>query len=145
LDFQSLLQPICEWQKQSEDNHSTISYVFHRWALIHTHLNNLSNSANIFADSIREYIRLDINQPWKQRIKRQLSPIHTLAYFLNPENLKTELLPTYQDEIYQLMKDRLPKDQDTAMIFQEFLQFRDRQGIFNPDYKAWDFKEPKAF
>jgi len=48
----SLLEPLHEAQKMSEDNHSTLSYVFKRWKDIELHLSTVANSSSFFAHDL---------------------------------------------------------------------------------------------
>jgi hypothetical protein len=145
--LESLLQiirPISESQKMSESSSASVAYVFERWLKTVSHLNNVVNSSNHFADAIQRYkfdpawvptrghtpghFREDKKSLEALRLDQQLTPIHVLAYFLVPDNYEQILLPKYRDQIYEAIKQYCPNYDE---CFNQFLRFREHSGEFH--------------
>jgi hypothetical protein len=129
-------------QKMSEDNKSTLAYVFERWANIQTHLSKFANSGSSFAHDLKQFMAHEDGKLWKARRDRQVMPIHVAAFFLQPHNFDAYITQHSQDQIYNILRQHIP---DHEKALRQFLQFRDRRGPFNTGNQAWKFKDPSLF
>jgi hypothetical protein len=88
-------------QLMSESSHSTLEKVFTRWRDLMNHLHKQSQPGeSLFQEEVLAYIELrGTRAGFTRRIKRQLQPIHILAYILHPEHREDwdeAFLPQYK-------------------------------------------------
>jgi hypothetical protein len=91
LDLLDVLEPIHKLQVMSEDNRATLNYVFERWTAIQSKLLTIARSNNCFAKDIEAFIAHEQGKLWKARLDRQLTSLHTAAYFLQPQAFDTPM------------------------------------------------------
>ena len=123
-----------ELQRTSEDNKATLSYVFERWQKISSYLYTFANSCSSFADDINRFIIHKEKMPWKARFDRQITPLHVAAYYLQPQHFNSDILPTLQDQILDLLKAYIP---DFSTAYKQFFDFRLQRNAFQPSSRSW--------
>jgi hypothetical protein len=139
-----LLRPIHEVQRASESNRATLAFVFERWLTIQSHLSTFAQVGEHFGPLVKEFVELGVGT-WRQRLERQMSPLHLTAFFLQPKNYDAALLESKEREILTLFKSILP-DKDYKMAVKQFYAFRERTAEFNLSRPIWDFTdEPLLF
>src|SRR5438045_1556761 len=113
-----ILQPIHEKQKRSEDNRATLGYVAQWWSEVYIHLNTISQGPNSFAADIQSFLNISNGKAWKERVDRQLTWLHTAAFFLWPSNYSVPISDKQQDQILDLFMQYIPEQYSTA--FKQF-------------------------
>ncbi len=81
-----VLEPIYTAQKMAESTHSSLQHIWPRWIEINAHLTRISMPAtNSWSHEVRAY--LDRGKAgFKERMAKQVLPIHKVAYILHPLN-----------------------------------------------------------
>jgi len=142
-DLLLILEPLHTLQIMSEDNCATLSYVYGRWATIYTKLSAISESSNTFALDLKDFIADSAGTPWKERFTRQLTPIHTAAFFLHPKNWDHKMS---KHELQQIIHTFNKHTTSSKTALQQFFDFRYHRGSFYPTSHAWTYKnKPKLF
>jgi hypothetical protein len=135
-----LLQLLHKAQVISEDNKSTLAYIYLQWIKITAHLQKIADSSSSFAAPIKSFLEDNNSKSWNTRINRQVTGLHTAAYYLQPCNIDKLINQGQQDQIRKLFKQYF-SNYDT--IFRSFLDFRNRCGIFHPGSEAWSMTEDR--
>jgi hypothetical protein len=142
-DLLLILEPLHTLQKMSEDNRASLSFVYERWTTIHTKLSTIAASTNSFAPEIKSFMTEQDGKLWKDRFNRQLTPLHTTAFFLNPKNFDYKMDEQIQKQIINTFNRFIPA---SHIALQHFYDFRRRRGAFYPTSQAWSFQgNPKLF
>ena len=127
----------------SEDNCATLNYVFERWMAIQTKLSAITKSGNCFAKDIEAFMIHEQGKPWKERLDRQLTSLHTAAYFLQPQTFDASMTEKSQEEIYKAFKQYILLKHEEAL--KQFYDFCRQRGAFYPGNRAWTFQDPALF
>jgi hypothetical protein len=133
-----LLHPINEKQKMSEDNRATLATVAQDWAEIQYHLEQKANSTSFYAGDITDFlgeVGEDRGSAWEQRVNRQISDIHIVAYFLRPQNYDKPITDYHQDRIREVFQQYIT---DWLSAYKLFFNFREQRGLFSVASKVWE-------
>jgi len=120
----------------SESNKSTISDIFKRWTAIDCHLIEMANSPRFFADDLHEYLTYRPDKIcWESRYKRQVQPIHQIAYYLKPQHTKYAIDENTMKQILDFFQEYLPDD---TQVVKHFLDFQSHRNIFDDGSLGWE-------
>ena len=131
-DLIPIMRPIHEVQKMSEANNATFDQVYSRWLNLQNHINR-SAAFSRFERDLHEYLALKL----RQRLNKQLSPVHRAAHYLHPANIKKPLDILKQGEILASLRAH-SRISEHAKVENEFYDFRERQNNFSPVQGAWE-------
>ena len=92
--LQDLLSPIDEAIKMSESDHSCICYVVMRWKNILKELTNVIKSGHQ-SETQKALLLAKVQLVFFTRFKTQTSPIHYLAYLINPMTMPDNSIPDF--------------------------------------------------
>ena len=152
-DLKTLLEPIHDVQVQSEDDHAHLGFVLSRWYGIRAHLRSLSNNPSYRlrdrAESIFHPYRKVINNVsilkkpvWQSQFKRQIKPIHHVAYHLDPVNRTEGLDNNTQALIFTFLNHfAVGTNDEKAQMRSHFLAFKNRRAPFLANHYSWDDKD----
>lgn len=130
-DILCLLQPICQQQKISESDDSTLQMVYPRWLSIETHLTSQIPHSR-FGPALRDYLQ----DQFHSRREIYVTSLHKAAYFLHPLNSGKALDPIDRAEVLAFLKKSTPESQQ-SLVGKSFDNFRARELEFDrPDLWA---------
>jgi Protein of unknown function (DUF 659)/hAT family C-terminal dimerisation region len=152
-----LLEPLNTAIKMSESDKSNLGHIMDRWAGI---LKNLKRGQLDFPDleefledhPIDDLIEDPIEDPTKQkrtfftRFKRQVLPIHTAAYYLNPLNRNQPMTAENQTKVFDFFKQYSESSEDAKTLRVEFLQYQNGIFPFEQGRACWEHTDdPRMF
>jgi hypothetical protein len=133
--IRELLQPIDEILRMSESSKSHLGHVFSRWMDILKHLKR----------KISDIPELDeftsASGTFATRYKRQVSPIHILAFYLVPNHHHTPLSAEHENIIYEFIKQYTTSDEELRTFLVEFQAFRSQRTPFGRERICWKLTE----
>jgi hypothetical protein len=127
-----IFQPLHIMQKASEASNAGIMEVAERWCKLQKLMPEKARFTG-FSQEINEYFTGD---GFKSRERRQILPIHRVAYFLNPTTINEDLGP-YTHDIRPILEAQKSRDGKVS-AWKEFLFFRQQDDVF---WKASCWKE----
>jgi hypothetical protein len=131
FELLTLLRPLHIAQKASEANNVNIMGVVDRWIGIESHLLSHVKTSS-FCQELEHYLSA---AGWRNRIEKQLTPLHWLAYFLDHRRLDKVLLGDRKHRVHVLLKGLSPE----GKLLRDFLLFRHKRGAFSTaDYAEED-------
>src|SRR5579859_7549458 len=93
--LREILQPIDEALRMSESNQAYLEKVLDRWAMIHTHLNQMKTDFPVLSEFLKT------NGVFSSRYHRRVLPIHIVAFFLPPYHRTTAMDASSEARIYE--------------------------------------------
>jgi hypothetical protein len=94
---------------------------------------------SLFQEEVLAYIELRENRGgFTRRIKRQLQPIHILAYILHPEHRADwdeAFLPQYKNAVIEFLEDYA--GEDTDKVLEHFFAYLHQTGPFQAMNACW--------
>ena len=143
-----ILKPIDEKLKMSESSKSHLGHVMNRWNDIVDHLHRKAMAIPELIDFL-EQSDDDITGTkgaFHRRYNRQVTTIHTVAYFLMPENRQVQIPVVYERPIYNFFRQYTNSQTEYETICEEFQAFRSQQAPFESIHVCWDhIQKPKVF
>lgn len=138
-----VLEPIHTAQKMAESTHSFLQHIWPRWIDIKAHLNAIALPAvNSWSYEIKAY--LDRGKcGFKERIAKQLLPIHKVAYIVHPSN------HSQWSHFNGINKSQVTEFLDTytgTTVLEQFYDYLDEKEAFHTSKKIWTKTDnPKLF
>jgi hypothetical protein len=126
-----IIQPIHEAQKMSESNHATLRKVLPRWQNLRKELLEMISLVPELKDFIISSDP-DLLSPFDSRQNIQTLPIHIVAYFLDPQNLKIVIEDKHRDVFFKWLNTHIPLI-NQAKTQGAFFAFRTQKDGFNPN------------
>jgi hypothetical protein len=126
-----IIQPIHEAQKMSESNHATLGKVLPRWQNLQKELLEMIGLVPELEDFIISSDP-DFLSPFDSRQNIQTLPIHIVAYFLDPQNLKVVMEDKHRDVFFKWLDTHIPLI-NQAKTRGAFFAFRTQKDGFNPN------------
>ena len=146
--LREILKPIDEKLKMSESSKSHLGHVMNRWNDIVDHLHRKATAIPELIDFL-EQSDDDITGTkgaFHRRYNRQVTTIHTVAYFLMPENRQVQIPVVYERPIYNFFRQYTNSQTEYETICEEFQAFRSQQAPFESIRVCWDhIQKPKVF
>ena len=118
--LRELLESIDEQLKMSESSKGHLGQVLQRWIEMLKHL----KCKEIDISELTEFVKAD--GIFGKRFKRQVVPIHILAYYLRPDNVNIPMTAEHEIICFKFLEKFLPNTQDLHMAWVEFQQFREQ-------------------
>lgn len=128
-----LLEPIDEQLKMSESSKGHLGQVLQRWIEILKHL----KSKEMDIPELTEFVKED--GIFAKRFKRQVIPIHILAYYLRPDNIDIPMTAEHEMICFKFLEKFLPNTQDLHTAWAELQQFRGQIAPFIKSRPCWIF------
>jgi hypothetical protein len=120
-----ILLPINEAQIMSESSKGNLSQVYERWGKIRDHL------------ALQEQATSLLNE-YDDRVEKQTSDIHLLAFHLNPANVDASYSKDGDiDRIATFMKDHAPTFEAYQAMKLQFVQYKGRRREFASEH-LWE-------
>src|SRR4030095_3554064 len=137
--LRELLEPINEKLKMSESSKGHLGHVLQRWIEILRHLKLKETAISELVDFNKE------NGTFVKRFKRQVAPIHILAYYLRPGNIKTPITAEHEMICFKFIERFISDPEDFQTAWAEFQQFRGQVAPFDRNRPAWGFIDKPHF
>lgn len=138
--LQELLKPLDEAITMSESNKAHLGKVVPRWASILSHLNTMKDD---FPD-LQQF--LSPEGEFFTRFKRQVGPLHRIAFYLDPINNKTPIDAECETQIYQFFRDFSATEWEADALMDEFADYRLDQNGYETTRYCWKWKNsPRDF
>jgi hAT family C-terminal dimerisation region len=139
-DILNIITPIVDEIIKAEGDQSSISQVIPRWTRVWLHLELIASSSPT----------VNWSELWNKllrRRQRQLTPLHSLAYWMTPATITSGeyMLPALLDSCLNTLARYIePHDLHTAQ--KTFLSYKNRTGNFAEGTRGWQFVEdPETF
>lgn len=142
-EMKPLIYGIHERQIQSESDNAHIGNVWNRWLEIESHTRKQLQQFKATTPPVdTKGNAVDLLKMIAKRRKIQLEPIHLIAYFLDPTNLKVPYPGT--DEINDILFffDKYGDVDGKAKI--QFAEYRTMQNHFSSLSRLWEFSKSPA-
>jgi hypothetical protein len=136
-DLCDIFAPLHAMQKASESTNANIMEVAERWLQLQKIMTQKAMTSDLFPE-INDYFT---GNSFKQRQKKQILPIHRVAYYLNPKRIYEDIDPIYQKDIRSLLEAQKAKN-GNINAWREFLAFRQQDDVF---YNASCWKESNIY
>jgi hypothetical protein len=130
-----LLKPLDEAITMSESNKAHLGMVIGRWNNILKHLTKMKNDFPILEDFLVP------EGPFITRFKRQIEPIHHVAYFLDPTNIGLNLPANTEKEILQFFREYVSTEGEAEELMMEFADFRCQMDDYAPTRWCWKMQD----
>jgi len=130
--MRELLEPIDEHLKMSESSKGHLGLVLDRWIDILKHLKRRIKDIPELEDFTNENGGL-----FAQRYKRQVAPIHIVAFYLRPDNHSISITPEHEMVIYDFSKRYIECEEDAHTFWAEFQAFRSQMTPFSANRPCW--------
>jgi hypothetical protein len=128
-----LLEPIDEQLKMSESSKGHLGQVLQRWIEILKHLKCKETDIPELTEFVKE------DGTFAKRFKRQVVPIHILAYYLHPDNVNVPMTAEHEMICFKFLENFLPIRQDLHTAWAELQQFRGQVAPFIKSRPCWIF------
>jgi hypothetical protein len=138
-DLVDIFEPLHVMQKASEAANANIMEVAERWIKLQKIVLEKAASSELFSE-VNDYFT---GNGFMDRQKKQLLPIHQVAYYLNPTRTHEEIDQRFYKDIRSILEAQKSEDGKTS-AWKEFLAFRQQDDVF---YKAscWQERNPYDF
>jgi Protein of unknown function (DUF 659)/hAT family C-terminal dimerisation region len=131
--LRELLKPIDELLKMSESSKGHLGQVLQRWIEMLKHLKCKETDIPELVDFAKE------DGTFAKRFKRQVVPIHILAYYLRSDNINVPMTAEHEIICFKFLEKFLPNTQDLHTAWAEFQQFRGQIEPFIKSRPCWIF------
>jgi hAT family C-terminal dimerisation region len=146
--LRELLQPIDERLRMSESGKSHLGHVLNRWAGILQTMRRKS----VEHQELETFIS-DEGGPFMERYRKQVLPIHIVAYYLMPETTISDIenafapIPVdFEKKIMDFFRRYSSSDEEYKKMSREFNFFRTQQSPFESVRQCWEeYKDPNLF
>ena len=143
--LRELLQPLDEALRMSEDSNSHLGHVLSRWMVMAEHL-KMKASFDPELDQFMSMPTDSESRGFAQRYKRQVSPLHIAAYYLDPETRIKPIPENFDTQLQVFFRQYTTSDADYQTINYEFESFRAQEPPFEPGRRCWTIAgKPKLF
>ena len=133
-----IVQPIHLAQTDSEGVNQHLGLIYRRWLSIHTKLRiEFQSNSELFGDWFNK------KQFWAKfdaRERKQLLPLHYLAFYLDPSTLDVELPRDRQSQLFETIKQLIDDLKDAENAIAEFVQFRNKRTPYPASHASWILK-----
>lgn len=126
-------------QKASERANANLMEVAERWIRLQQIMPQKAANSDLFTE-INDYFTGD---GFLHRQKKQILPIHRVAYYLNPTRIHEAIDPRFQKDIRSILEAQKSKD-GKINAWKEFLSFRQQDDVFY-NASCWQEKEIHDF
>jgi len=138
--LRELLAPINEQLKMSESSKGHLGHVLERWKAILKHLICKATDIPELTEFVKE------NGTFAKRFKRQVVPIHILAFYLRPDNVDVPMPVEHETICFQFLERFTQNREDLCTAWAELQQFRAQEETFVKGRPCWIFHDnPRAF
>lgn len=136
-DLCDIFAPLHAIQKASESVNANIMEVAERWLQLQKIMPQKAMTSDLFPE-INDYFT---GNGFKNRQKKQILPIHRVAYYLNPKRIHEDIDPIHHNDIRSLLEAQKSSNGITN-AWKEFLAFRQQDDVF---YNASCWKETDIY
>jgi len=133
--LRELLEPIDEQLKMSESSKGHLGQVLQRWVEILKHLKCKETDIPELVEFVKE------DGTFAKRFKRQVVPIHIIAYYLRPDNVNVPMTTEHEIICFKFLEKFLPNTQDLHVAWAELQQFRGQIVPFIKSRPCWIFDD----
>ena len=141
--LRDLLQPIHEAQKMSESSKGHLGQVLERWKNILHHLKRMTNEY----PELDEFVRVDGQAgTFASRYKRQVKPIHIVAFYLTPNNRGVTMTAEHKRNIFEFISEYASSSEQEKTMQNEFLYYLNQIKAFELTNICWEnTDDPRIF
>jgi Protein of unknown function (DUF 659)/hAT family C-terminal dimerisation region len=139
-----VFEPLNTAIKMSESDKSNLGHIIDRWAGI---LKTLTRGQLDFPD-LKEFLEDPIKpkHTFLARFTRQVLPIHTAAFYLNPLNCSHPMTAENQTKVFEFFKQYSDSAEDAKTLRIEFLQYQNGIFPFEQGRACWEHTDdPRIF
>lgn len=139
-NLREILKPLDEAVRMSESDHAGLETVLPRWDSILQHL-------ALHAKNIPELTTfLEPNHGFSERYKRQVDPIHIVAFYLTPNNRELNMTSTYRSQLFQFFNDYSRSNEEAKGLREEYCYYVTQHSPFDAFDPCWEHvNEPTVF
>ena len=141
--MRELLQPLDEALRMSESTDSNLGHVLPRWMAIAEHLKTKTTD---YPDELASFMAIDNETGFSHRYKRQIIPLHIVAYYLLPETRNKDITEYFDNQLQAFFRKISSSEADHETLCYEFESFRAQEPPFECGRRCWSLvKSPKLF
>ena len=106
---------------------------------------HLSMKASQYSEQLKQFMSVD-DGGFAQRYKRQILPLHVIAYYLLPETRANGISENFDKQLQVFFRQYTTDDVNYETLNFEFESFRAQETPFEYERRCWTLaKNPKLF